>query len=992
LVKKRVHEVARELDLESKELMRQLTRMGVETKSHMSTLDDADIVKLTNHYKAQNVKPATTSRPANNDRPAPQKPRDGADVGRQGAPRTGRENQRGGQNRYDRGPGLVDRVPSRPPDRRFTEKPRYNAGKGVPPRKNPADIQARPDTQPQPQPQSHEQPKPASRENQSVPQERQPAMVRPETNAGERRDNRDNRPRPAEHTQNTRTGAADSRQQRPQFEQGHKDGRPMGAPGSRGTGTSNQQGGASAPRGGAPAPRGGAPAPRGGAPAPRGGAPGPRGGAPGPRSGAPGPRSGAPGPRSGAPGPRSGAPGPRGGAPGPRSGAPGPRGGDAAKIKLAEKAKPDKVKALEKTKAQERVKQVEKQAYKGKADKKGRFDKRDLANEKSQAFKRGGHKRRPQQETRQVPVREKKPITIGETITVKNLAERMSISASEIIKKLMALGVMASINQEIDSDTATILANELGFKVHVKMDMEKEAQVVQETEDAPADLRARPCVVTIMGHVDHGKTSLLDSIRESNVTASEAGGITQHIGAYQVEHKGKKITFVDTPGHEAFTAMRARGAKVTDIAILVVAADDGVMPQTVEAINHVRAAGVPIIIAVNKIDKPDAEPQKVKRELTEYNLVAEEWGGETIFVEVSAKEKTNINELLEMILLVSEINEFKANPDRAARGTVIEAELDKGRGPVATILVQNGTLKVGDFIIAGVAYGKVRAMVDHAGRRVKKAGPSTPVEVLGFSEVPPAGELFFAVEGEKLGKQVVDERLAKKREVEMKTAAPKVSLDDLFNQIKEGQVKELNIIIKADVQGSVEAVRQALEKINTEEVRVNVIHGGVGAVTESDIMLASASNAIVIGFNVRPDVNARKAVEAEKIDIRLYRVIYDAIEDIKAAMSGLLEPEYKEVILGRVEVRKTFKVSKVGTIAGCYVTEGKITRDAGVRVIRDGIVVHEGTLESLKRFKDDVREVVHGYECGITVDRFNDIRENDQLEAFTTEAVKRELA
>ncbi|MFA7468228.1 MAG: translation initiation factor IF-2, partial [Desulfotomaculaceae bacterium] len=762
MVKKRVHEVAKELDLESKELMRQLTRMGVETKSHMSTLDDADIVRLTNHYKAQNVKPATANRPVNNNRPAPPKPRDGADAGRQGATRTSRENQRDAQNRNDRGPGLVDRVPSRPPDRRFTEKPmRYNAGKGVPPRKNSADIQVKPVSQKQPQSPSNEQPKQVPQENQPMPQERQPAAVRPETKSGERRDNRDNRPRPAEHTQNNRTGATDSRPQRPQYEHGRKDGRPpMGAPAPRGTGTSNYQGGAPGPRSGAPVP------PRGGAPSPRGGAPGPRGGS---------------------------APGPRGGAPTPRSGAPGPRGGDAAKIKLAEKAKPDKVKALEKTKAQERVKQVEKQAYKGKVDKKGRFDKRDLSNEKSQAFKRGGQKRRPQQETRQVPVREKKPITIGENITVKNLAERMSISASEIIKRLMALGVMASINQEIDSDTATILANELGFKVHVKMDMEKEAQVVQETEDDPADLRARPCVVTIMGHVDHGKTSLLDSIRESNVTASEAGGITQHIGAYQVEHKGKKITFVDTPGHEAFTAMRARGAKVTDIAILVVAADDGVKAQTVEAINHARAAEVPIIIAVNKIDKPGAEPQKVKRELTEYNLVAEEWGGETIFVEVSAKEKTNINELLEMILLVSEINEFKANPNRAARGTVIEAELDKGRGPVATILVQNGTLKVGDFIIAGVAYGKVRAMVDHAGRRVKKAGPSTPVEVLGFSEVPPAGELFFAVEGEKLGKQVVDERLAKKREVEMKTAAPKVSLDDLFNQIKEGQVKELNI-------------------------------------------------------------------------------------------------------------------------------------------------------------------------------------------------------
>lgn len=979
MVKKRVHEVAKELDLETKELMRQLARMGVEAKSHMSTLDDADIVRLTNHYKAQKSQPAPAVKPVDSGRPATPKPRDGD---RQGAPRPGRENQRSGQKRYDRGPGLVDRVPSRPPDRRFTEKPmRFNTGKGAPPRISNADSQAVPAQRQQP---SHEQLQQAPRENQPAPQERHPVAARTEKSAGERIEHRDNRPRPAERTQNARPGAAGDRQQRPQFEQVRRDGRPGE--------TSGPRGGAPGPRGGVPGPRGGAPGPRGAAPGPRGGAPGPRGAAPSPRGGAPGPRGAAPGPRGGAPGPRGGMPGPRGGAPGPRGAAPGPRGGDAAKIKMAEKAKPDKVKALEKTKAQERVKQVEKQAYKGKAEKKGRFDKRDLADEKSQMYRRGGPKRKPQQDTRPVTVKEKKPITIGETITVKNLAERMSISASEIIKKLMALGVMASINQEIDSDTATIMANELGFNVNVKMDMEKEAQVVQETEDDPADLQTRPCVVTIMGHVDHGKTSLLDSIRETNVTASEAGGITQHIGAYQVEHKGKKITFVDTPGHEAFTAMRARGAKVTDIAILVVAADDGVMPQTVEAINHARAAEVPIIVAVNKIDKPNAEPEKVKRELTEYNLVAEEWGGDTIFVEVSAKEKTNINDLLEMILLVSEINEFKANPNRAARGTVIEAELDKGRGPVATILVQNGTLKVGDFIIAGIAYGKVRAMMDHTGRRVKKAGPSTPVEVLGFSEVPPAGELFFAVEEEKLGKQVIDERLAKKREVEMKAAAPRVSLDDLFNQIKEGQVKELNIIIKADVQGSVEAVRQALEKINTDEVRVNVIHGGVGAVTESDIMLASASNAIIIGFNVRPDVNARKAVETEKIDIRLYRVIYDAIEDIKAAMSGLLDPEYKEVILGRVEVRKIFKVSKVGTIAGCYVTEGKITRDAGVRVIRDGIVIHEGTLESLKRFKDDVREVTHGYECGITIDRFNDIRENDQLEAFTTEAVKRELA
>lgn len=931
MVKKRVHEVAKELDLESKELMRQLARMGVETKSHMSTLDDADIEKIKKHYNTvkENVQKGKAHAA---DRQVSQKPRD-AEGGRQ-APRGGREQRGGTHNRYDRGPGLVDRVPSRPPDRRFTEKPmRFFGGgtKGAPAKKKPADGQVK--SAPQ-QPPQVEQPKQAQPKRIVPQQEQQPTAKRPpeltrvEQPARERREHRPGQP---DRSHVPRPGTPDARQQRPHkpFDPGRRDAR-----GGR-------------------------------APAPRGGAPGQRGAAPGTRTGAPVPRGGAPV----------------------------PRGGD--KLKFAEKAKPDKVKALEKTKAQERVKQVEKHAYKGKADKKGRYDRDSLRDEKALAFKRGdrGQKRKPYPEQRiTMPAKEKKPIAIGETITVKNLAEKMAISASEVIKKLMGLGVMVSINQEIDSDTATILANELGFNVQVKMDMEKEAQVVQEAEDDPADLHTRPCVVTIMGHVDHGKTSLLDAIRHTNVTASEAGGITQHIGAYQVEHRGKKITFVDTPGHEAFTAMRARGAKVTDIAILVVAADDGVMPQTVEAINHARAAEVPIIVAVNKIDKPDADPQKVKRELTEYNLVAEEWGGETIFVEVSAKEKTNINELLEMILLVSEINEFKANPNRPARGTVIEAELDKGRGPVATILVQNGTLRVGDFIIAGVAYGKVRAMMDHTGRRIKKAGPSTPVEVLGFSEVPPAGELFFAVKDEKLGKQVIDERQTKKREVEMKAAAPKVSLEDLFNQIKEGRVKELNIIIKADVQGSVEAVRQALEQISTDEVRVNVIHGGVGAITETDIMLASASNAIVIGFNVRPDVNARKAVETEKVDIRLYRVIYDAIEDIKAAMSGLLEPEYKEVVMGRAEVRKTFKVSKVGTIAGCYVTEGKINRDAGVRIIRDGIVVHEGDLDSLKRFKDDVREVVQGYECGMTIDKFNDIREGDQIEAFTVEAVKRELA
>ncbi|NMA13850.1 MAG: translation initiation factor IF-2, partial [Clostridia bacterium] len=500
----------------------------------------------------------------------------------------------------------------------------------------------------------------------------------------------------------------------------------------------------------------------------------------------------------------------------------------------------------------------------------------------------------------------------------------------------------------------------------------------------------RPPVVTVMGHVDHGKTSLLDAIRKANVIATEAGGITQHIGAYQVEINNKRITFLDTPGHEAFTAMRARGTQVTDIAILVVAADDGVMPQTIEAINHAKAAEVPIIVAINKIDKPSANPEKVKQELTEHGIIAEEWGGDTIMVPVSAKTQEGIPQLLEMILLVAEVGELKANPNRLARGTVVEAELDKGRGPVATVLVQKGTLHIGDNVVAGTTFGKVRAMIDDKGRRVKTARPSTPVEVLGFSEVPPAGEVFVAIADEKDARHIAGKYQIKKREEELGKTA-RVSLDDLFKQISEGEVKELNIIIKADVQGSIEALSQSLNKLSTNEVRVNTIHSGVGTITESDVMLASASNAIIIGFNVRPDTNTRKVIEAENIDLRLYRVIYDAIDDVKAAMAGLLEPTFKEVVIGRAEVRATSKVPKVGTIAGSYVTEGKITRQAGVRVIRDGIVIHEGKISSLKRFKDDVKEVVSGYECGIGVENFNDVKENDAIEAFIMEEIKREL-
>ncbi|PKM79884.1 MAG: translation initiation factor IF-2 [Firmicutes bacterium HGW-Firmicutes-14] len=585
--------------------------------------------------------------------------------------------------------------------------------------------------------------------------------------------------------------------------------------------------------------------------------------------------------------------------------------------------------------------------------------------------------------------RKLKPITIGETLTVQDLALKLAKPATELIKKLISLGVMATINQEIDSDTAVILAGEFGREIEVKIENE-EADLIEEKEDSPEDLLPRPSVVTVMGHVDHGKTSLLDAIREANVTASEAGGITQHIGAYQVMHNGKKITFLDTPGHEAFTAMRARGAQATDIAIIVVAADDGVMPQTIEAINHSKAAKVPIIIAVNKMDKPGANPDRVKQELTEHGLVTEEWGGDTICVSVSAKTKQGIEDLLEMILLVSEMQEFKANPKRRARGTVIEAELDKGRGPVATVLVQTGTMEIGDSMVAGHAFGKVRAMIDDKGRRVKKAGPSTPVEVLGLSDVPLAGDVFNVVRDDKTAKIIAARRINKKREEDHRAMA-KVSLDDLFKQIKEGKVKDLNIIIKADVQGSIEALREALLKLSNDEVRVNPIHGGVGAITETDVMLASASNAIIMGFNVRPDTNARKAAEREKVDLRLYRVIYNAIEDIKAAMVGMLEPEFKEVVIGRLEVRQTFKVSKVGTIAGCYVTEGKITKSSDVRVIRDGIVVHEGKLDSLKRFKDDAREVAEGYECGLTIVRFNDLFEGDVIEAFVMEQIQREL-
>lgn len=839
MAKKRVHELAKELNLESKEIIQKATELGINVKSHMSTLEAAQVEKITNKIvgsqKSNNRKQQFDKAPAagkKNDRFA------------KGNKRKDYNRNDKRDHRSDRGPGLVDKVPSRPPDRRFSDKPFYQKGGNKLPYR----------------------------------QQRGPSAKQGDDRHGQ---------------QDRKPGG------------GKFSGRPQG---------------------------------------------------------------------------------------GGKYGKPRGRGKPIDKIKAAEKAMPDVARAQEKVRAQERAKQAEKQAYRESAKHNKKYERKGF-DEGKVLPKPGPKKGRSYKgkEDKKV-VRERKTITIPESITVKDLGMKMGVTASEIIKKLMSLGVMATINQEIDGDTAVIVGEEFNVEVNIEIEEDEEAILFQEPQDDEADLEPRPCVVTVMGHVDHGKTSLLDAIRETKVQAHEVGGITQHIGAYQVERKGQKITFVDTPGHEAFTAMRARGAQVTDVAILVVAADDGVMPQTVEAINHAKAAKVPIIVAINKMDKPNAQPERVKQELTEYELVPEDWGGETICVPVSATNREGLDELLEMIILVSEMQELKANPNREGRGVVIEAELDRGRGPVATVLVQNGTLKVGDMVVAGTAFGKVRAMMDYVGNRVEKAGPSDPVQVLGFSEVPEAGEQFLALADEKKARQIADKRQARKREEGLKAATSRISLDDLFNQIKEGQVKELSIVAKADVQGSIEALKSSLEKLSTDEVKVNIIHGGVGAINETDIMLASASNAIVIGFNVRPDVNARKAAESEKVDIRLYRVIYEALDDIKAAMSGLLDPEYKEVVLGRAEVRQIFKVSKVGTIAGCYVTDGKVVRDSGVRLIRDGVVVYEGKLDSLKRFKDDAKEVMENYECGLTLEKFNDIQEGDIIEAFTMEEVKRELA
>ena len=579
-------------------------------------------------------------------------------------------------------------------------------------------------------------------------------------------------------------------------------------------------------------------------------------------------------------------------------------------------------------------------------------------------------------------------VSIPDEINVGEFAQRMKRTAADVIKELMKLGVMASISQTIDFDTAALVAEEMGAKVEHEVHVTIEEKLFDESEDKAEDLEPRDPVVVVMGHVDHGKTSLLDAIRKTKVTEGEAGGITQHIGAYRVQINGKPITFLDTPGHAAFTSMRARGAQVTDIAILVVAADDGIMPQTIEAINHAKAANVPIIVAVNKIDKEGANPDRILQQLTEYELVPEEWGGDTIVCNISAKFGQGIENLLEMVLLTAEVADLKANPNRQAKGTVIEAKLDKGRGPVATVLVQNGTLNAGDIIIAGTAVGRVRAMTDDDGKKIKSAGPSVPVEIIGLAEVPGAGDIFYAVDDERMARQLVEQRKEHEKE-ERNKAMHKVTLDNLFASIQEGQMKELNIIVKADVQGSVEALRASLEKLSNDEVRVKVIHGAVGAISESDVMLASASGAIIVGFNVRPDRAASDSADQQGVDMRMYRIIYDCIEEMEQAMKGMLAPKFREAILGHAEVRTTFRVSGVGTIAGCYVQDGKIQRNAQVRIVRDGIVIHEGVLSSLKRFKDDVKEVASNYECGCGFENFNDIKEGDVFEAFVMEEIPR---
>ncbi|KGK90572.1 translation initiation factor IF-2 [Desulfosporosinus sp. HMP52] len=996
----RVHELAKELNFSSKEVMTRLVAMGTDVKNHLSTVDQKDADRLRNqlkgketnlehseHKNTEETRPMTTEsvqdgelkdpRSAMERQPQSARPeieggrRPGAE-GRPQAPRPGNQGQpqgpRPGYQGQPQGPRSGSQGQpqgSRPGYQGQPQGPRPGY-QGQPQGPRPG-YQGQPQG---PRPGYQGQPQGPRPGYQGQPQGPRPGYQGQPQGPRPGYQGQPQGPRPG--YQGQPQGPRPGYQGQPQGPRPGYQGQPQGPrPGYQGQPQGPRPGYQGQPQGPRPGYQGQPQGPRPGYQGqPQGPRPGYQGQPQGPR---PGYQGQSQGPRPGYQGQQQGPrPGYQGQQQGARPGMP-PRAGGGAPpsspviIEQAKRQMPANKKAQDK--AYERKREIEK--------------------ERENAI-RSPHRRPQKHVKKEVKDTTPKHIVIQGSISVQDLASKMSRKAGELIKQLMNLGVMATINQELDVETATILAGEMGVTIEVKA--EKSLAVIEEIKDDPQDLVTRPPVVTVMGHVDHGKTSLLDAIRTTHVTASEAGGITQHIGAYQVEINGQKITFLDTPGHEAFTSMRARGAQVTDIAILVVAADDGIMPQTIEAINHAKAAEVPIIVAINKIDKENAVPEKVKQELTEYGLVVEEWGGDTIAVPVSAKSHLNIEQLLEMILLVAEVREYKANPNRPAAGTVIEAELDKGKGPVATVLVSKGTLNIGDVAVAGCAYGRIKAMLDEKGRRVKKAGPSMPVEVQGLSEVPEAGEPFYVVADEKLARQITSARIAVRKVEESKqSVAVKVSLEDLFDKIKEGEIKDLNIIIKADVQGSVEALKQSLLRLSTGEVRVNPIHGGVGAINKTDIMLASASNAIILGFNVRPDANAKATAELEGVDLRLYRVIYDAIEDVKAAMTGLLDPSFKEVVVGKAEVRMVFKVPKAGTVAGCMVTEGKIPRSAKVRVIRDSIVIHEGVMESLKRFKDDAKEVAEGYECGIGIEKYNDVKEGDTIEAFVMEEVKRTL-
>ncbi|TDA68921.1 MAG: translation initiation factor IF-2 [Clostridia bacterium] len=1008
MAKTRVYEVAKDLGLSTKEMLALLHNVGISVKSHMSILEEAQIdevrkrvAPVTDQGRAVPVeaaKPGGSAAPA-----AAGPPREKPGAGQAAAGRPAMET--GGQ-----GPGGQGARPAQPREGRG---PGHAAAGAVP---APARQEQRPAGSP-----------PVRGTGAGAAGYGREGAA-PSREAGSHGSGRAGADRGSVAHEQTRGGQSQPGQGRPGYGGGQSQpgqGRPgygggqsqpgQGRPGygggqsQPGQGRPGYGGGQSQPGQGRPGYGGGQSQPGQGRPGYGGGQSQPGQGRPGYGGGQSQPGQGRPGYGGGQSRPGQGRPGYGGGQSQPGQGRPGYGGGQSrpGQGRPLTAAQPGRAAT-----APAPAKGMGGQNRPGKGtgrpgkDGYGRNRPGEAAKAKSQDFHSGDYRgeeewagavaRRPLSKNKKrrgqgalpgVPQPVVKKIVIGETVTVQDLAQKLAKSGAEVVKKLVAIGVMASLTQEIDADTATLVANEYGTQVEVRIDRPTE---LEDLPDARESLLERPPVVTVMGHVDHGKTSLLDAIRQTNVTATEAGGITQHIGAYQVQVGDRKITFLDTPGHEAFTAMRARGAEVTDIAVLVVAADDGVMPQTVEAINHARAAGVPIIVAVNKIDRPDANADRVKQQLTEHGLVSEEWGGDAVFVNVSATKRIGIDELLEMILLVAEMGELKANPDRPARGTVIEAELDRGRGPVATVLVQKGTLRVGDSLVAGAVAGKVRAMFDFRGERLEEAGPSTPVQVLGLDDVPEAGDIVQVTSDEKVAREV---SLARQDVRRKETLAKNkvVSLDEFFKNIKASETKELPLIVKADVQGSLEAVIQALSRLGTDEVKVTVIHGGVGAVTETDVMLASASGAIIIGFNVRADAGARKAAEAEKIDIRLYLIIYELIDDVRKAMSGLLEPEEREVILGRAEVRQTFRVPRVGAVAGSYVTEGKVLNHARVRVIRDGVVVYQGQVHSLKRFKDDVREVVQGYECGIGVENFNDVKEGDVLEAYTIEKIKREL-